>query len=60
MKKEVEETKKTCVIISKENKMALNHWHQQTGLSQNALINLILDDARANPRILQIKLTNEE
>ena len=59
MKKEVEETKKTCVIISKENKMALNHWHQQTGLSQNALINLILDDARINPIKKQMKNKKE-
>lgn len=48
---------KTCVVIREDNMKILNEWSLETGLSRNALLNMLIDDMKKRPHALEINLT---
>ena len=46
----------TCVNIRKENAEALARWAKETGMSKNAIINMMISDMIEHPRALTMKV----
>lgn len=48
---------KSCIGLKESNADLLDQWSEETGLSKNTIINLLIEDMKEHPRPLTVRFS---